>query len=265
MRRAFVTLLFSILVLVLSTGCSSTERKPSIEKLLVGRWMLDEVDGKKVPTNDKVVYRFRYDKALTASQLISSEKESWMMNLELACTLRGNSLSIDVKTDEQLSIVYDHVILRITENELECITTVKTRREGRSASMSEKRREKYVRVPVDFRSSVIGVWEGRLTSESSEYDSDGAEHRWEFWKDGSYVYYDRNEDGTWNQSVNRYSDFIVDGRLLFMRWANQDRVEKRECWEIESAKNGVMKWTALRRREDGSTYTASFTMNRVTK
>ncbi|MBR1918248.1 MAG: hypothetical protein IJ831_01330, partial [Spirochaetales bacterium] len=96
MRRAFVTLLFSILVLVLSTGCSSTERRPATEKLLVGRWMLDEVDGKKVPTNDKVVYRFRYDKALTASQLISSENESWMMNLELACTLRGNSLSIDV-------------------------------------------------------------------------------------------------------------------------------------------------------------------------
>lgn len=34
-------------------------------------------------------------------------------------------------------------------------------------------------------------------------------------------------------------------------------------WEIESIKDGVMKWTALRMREDGTTYTATFSMTNM--
>ena len=36
-------------------------------------------------------------------------------------------------------------------------------------------------------------------------------------------------------------------------------------WEIESIKDGVMKWTALRMREDGTTYTATFSMTKKKK
>ncbi len=39
--------------------------------------------------------------------------------------------------------------------------------------------------------------------------------------------------------------------------------ELREWWEIESISDGVMKWTALRQREDGTTYTATFEMTKV--
>jgi len=39
--------------------------------------------------------------------------------------------------------------------------------------------------------------------------------------------------------------------------------ELREWWEIESIKGGVMKGTALRLREDGRTYTATFQMSKV--
>lgn len=34
-------------------------------------------------------------------------------------------------------------------------------------------------------------------------------------------------------------------------------------WEIESIKDGVMKWTVLRMREDGTTYTATFSMTNM--
>ena len=40
-------------------------------------------------------------------------------------------------------------------------------------------------------------------------------------------------------------------------------ISLREWWEIESIKDGVMKGTALRMREDGTTYTATFQMTKV--
>jgi len=37
----------------------------------------------------------------------------------------------------------------------------------------------------------------------------------------------------------------------------------REWWEIESIEDGVMKWKALRQKEDGTTYTATFEMKKI--
>ena len=60
------------------------------------------------------------------------------------------------------------------------------------------------------------------------------------------------------------SEYFVDGILLCTRWKNTaDSEELREWWEIESIEGGVMKWKALRQRENGSTYTATFQMTRV--
>ena len=54
------------------------------------------------------------------------------------------------------------------------------------------------------------------------------------------------------------------GNLLCSRWINAG-TELREWWEIESIENGVMKWKALRQKVDGSTYTATFEMKKVTE
>ena len=58
------------------------------------------------------------------------------------------------------------------------------------------------------------------------------------------------------------SQYFVDGTLLCTRWVIDD-TEYREWWEIASIANGVMKWTALRQNEDGTTYTATFQMEKV--
>ena len=59
--------------------------------------------------------------------------------------------------------------------------------------------------------------------------------------------------------------YFVDGTLLCTRWRNtgDNEVEHREWWEIASIENGVMNWTALRQRDDGSTYTTTFSMTKV--
>ena len=62
-----------------------------------------------------------------------------------------------------------------------------------------------------------------------------------------------------NQTLSQY---FVDGSLLCTRWVI-DGTENREWWEIASIADGVMNWTALRQREDGTTYTATFQMTKV--
>jgi hypothetical protein len=59
-------------------------------------------------------------------------------------------------------------------------------------------------------------------------------------------------------------EYFVDGVLLCARWKNigSDK-EYRESWEIASIENNTMKWTAIRERADGSTYSADFSMTRV--
>ena len=71
-------------------------------------------------------------------------------------------------------------------------------------------------------------------------------------------------DGEWTAVPAFRADYFVDGTLLCTRWQDTaDSEELREWWEIESIKGGVMKGTALRLREDGRTYTATFQMSKV--
>ena len=63
-------------------------------------------------------------------------------------------------------------------------------------------------------------------------------------------------------SGDEISEYFVDGSLLCMRWIDNEQ-DNREWWEIASIKDGVMKWTALRQKEDGTTYTATFEMKKV--
>jgi hypothetical protein len=46
-----------------------------------------------------------------------------------------------------------------------------------------------------------------------------------------------------------------------MRWIDND-VEYREWWEI-AIDGDTMNWTALRQKEDGRTFTATFSMTKV--
>lgn len=104
-------------------------------------------------------------------------------------------------------------------------------------------KETLKRVTDDYTTAILGLWEGRATSEM--------------------IY--NKVNGEWQLSDDALSDYFVDGPLLCTRWKNngENTTENREWWEIESIKDGVMKWTALRQKEDGTTYTAIFEMTKV--
>ncbi len=57
------------------------------------------------------------------------------------------------------------------------------------------------------------------------------------------------------------SEYFVDGVLLCTRWESGE-LEFQEAWEV-SINGSKMNWRALRQRDDGSTFTVTFEMNRV--
>ena len=112
----------------------------------------------------------------------------------------------------------------------------------------------------DYREDIVGTWQGRCTSEGSVFD-DGQEHRWEYKADGTYVYYVKDGDDWVPYADNTLNEYFVDGTLLCTRWIDND-VENREWWEI-TINGNKMNWTALRQKEDGTTFTATFEMKKV--
>jgi hypothetical protein len=122
------------------------------------------------------------------------------------------------------------------------------------------------KLDVDYSADILGTWEGHSTgAEGSEFD-DGENHRWEYMTDGTLNYF-RKVDGQWQISDDAYAKYFVAGNLLCTRWKNagEGNEEHREWWEIESIQNGVMKWKALRQKEDGTTFTSTFEMKKVTE
>ena len=87
---------------------------------------------------------------------------------------------------------------------------------------------RFVKVKDDYSEDILGTWEGRCTSEGSEFD-DGKDHRWEYKDDGTYVYYVKDGD-KWVPSDNVMNEYFVAGNLLCTRW-NDGKEENREWWQ----------------------------------
>ena len=119
---------------------------------------------------------------------------------------------------------------------------------------------RYSKITADYSAAIVGTWQGRCTSEGSVFD-DGQEHRWQYNADGTYVYYVKDGDNWVPYADNTLNQYFVDGTLLCTRWVDNG-VENREWWEITIASN-KMNWTALRQNADGTTFTATFEMEKV--
>ncbi len=246
------------------------EAYPPIDGLaekLVGKWMLADINGKPAPTNNKFVVTFtsagRGYKSASLSEYADTELKSlWSDRQEFDYAIADNVVTMTSKIDDHMTVVDELTVASISDAVTNGILKIKWIIDG-TVVKSVEETVRTLKVTDDYSQTALGLWEGRVTSEQSEYD-DGEEHRWELKADGTYTYYSRTGDGQWVDNVNSSAAYFIAGPLLCMRWKNfGDETEYREWWEVESIKEGVMKWTALRQREDGSTYTATFQMTKV--
>ena len=115
-----------------------------------------------------------------------------------------------------------------------------------------KSRETLIRVNEDYSEAIIGLWE--CTELTGIETFNNANARLEFFNDGTYQYWRKNDAGEWETVTTReFQNYFVAGTLLATRWKNVDENELREWWEIDSIDGDQMVWTALRQKDDGTT------------
>lgn len=119
------------------------------------------------------------------------------------------------------------------------------------------------KVTADYSQDIVGLWEG---VDMTGYETYGDyHHRIEYRADGTYTYYSWDESTqAWKPLEDVFDEWNVDGDWLATRWQNKGSdVMNYEWWDIDYIKDGIMKWSALREKEDGTRFTTTFTWKKV--
>ena len=233
----------------------------NLEEMIIGKWILAESKGVPAPTNNKYVITFTSPTKAYLSASLGAHTEFstfWGSGQEVDVAIAGNMVKNTIVVNDHLTVIDDMKVTNITDTDTWGDLKISWFVDGTLAKTVEgnTRTEK---VTSDYRAAIVGTWQGRCTSAGSVFD-DGQEHRWEYRADGAYIYY-RQENGQWVPYDDELSEYFVDGPLLCTRWGNNGQ-NNYEWWEI-TIDAGRMKWTALRKNPDGTTFTATFEMEKV--
>jgi len=233
----------------------------NLEENLIGKWMQAETDGAPTLTNKKTVTTFYSTTLATVSMSreTGSSRAIWNNNQEYEVQIDGSMLTLTRQVNENTTLVNEYNVTDINDSEMICNFRRWTDH-GEGVPEGDWKVVRYKKVTSDYIAAILGTWEGRCTSEGSEFD-DGQVHRWAYTEDGNFLYYVQNSEGKWVPSQDTQNEYFVDGNLLCTRWVDNG-VENREWWEISIA-GDKMNWTALRQKEDGTTFTATFEMTKV--
>ncbi len=258
MKKLLALLVLATIVFV---GCTK-DKVTNLEEQIIGKWMTADINGQPAPTNEKVVLTFISDTKATMSASIDHQEggSPWDVLAEENVSIDGNTVTLTGHPDENRTVVDENNITAINNDEFTTNRKITITIDG-SEVVTRQFVDRFVKVTEDYSQTVLGTWEGHVTSEQSEYD-DYLEHRWQYNSDGTYVYYNKDGNNWIPNPLNTLNEYFVDGNLLCMRWINNG-AEYREWWEIASIEDNVMSWTALRKKADGTTYTASFSMVKV--
>ena len=241
-----------------TTAEASEVTQEDVEKLIIGKWIVAEIDGQPAPTNLKSVYDIVSNTQAITSVSRTVTNDRWKDHVERRVDIDGNTVTISAPPDDGETTVHEFTITNINTEEFTANKKITITDKDKEPIVKESV-VKFVKLYDDYNDDVIGIWEGHCTSEGSVFD-DGQEHRWEYKDDGTFVYYDKDGDD-WIPSNDTLNEYFVDGNLLCTRWM-ENGAENREWWEI-SIDGNKMNWSALREDEEGKTFTATFEMTRV--
>ena len=247
------------------TSCKKEKDKDNtdlnLKENIIGKWMMADKNGQPIPTNEKIVYTFvSPTKALVSASLNTHPEigSLWSDRCEANVTISGNNVTISMNIDEHTTSVHKYTITAINGNEFTAKDIVTITVDGNIVVNAENV-IRFVKQTADYKQDILGTWEGHCTSAGSVFD-DGQEHRWKYKADGTYVYFVKDGDN-WVSGDNTLNEYFEDGKLLCTRWVDNG-VMNHEWWEI-SINDNHMSWTALRQNDDGTTFTATFEMEKV--
>jgi 6-pyruvoyl-tetrahydropterin synthase len=264
MKKVFLAM---AAVAMLFVGCKKDKDNTTdnLAEKIIGKWITADKNGQPLPTNKKNVKTFvSATKAYLSTSFTARPEigELWVNQIEGDVAISGNKVTLISNPEENETVVEEYTITDITVTEFIANYKITVSIDGKVVN-NEEMVLRFTKLARDYKQAVLGKWQGHVTSEmGSEFD-DGEDHQWEYLSDGTFRYYLLDDDSNWVTNPNQtLSQYFVDGTLLCTRWVIDGTVN-REWWEIASIENDVMNWTALRQREDGTTYTATFSMTKV--
>lgn len=251
----------SIAMMVSMMGCEPREKGPSQQEILtniMGTWKLSAKDGKECPTDEKFVITYNNDgtRLSSASMYFSTiDKYVWSVKQLGYYFVSDNEL---VEYNKQNSVHF--AVNRINGQEM-VLTENKAIMDGKEYLLNEKQTYTKCQSVTDYSTAIIGVWKGiEMTGDSTHGD---ANHRWEYKTDGTYTYYSYDEQAGWVPSDNKMNEYNIHGDWLATRWTESNDVTNYEWWDVACITADTMKWEALRKNNDGTTFRTTFTLARI--
>lgn len=265
-KHLFHTLLASAMLAAtagLTTACTSNDDNPAtpsgpsesvIKEKIIGKWKGITQDGAELTTNVRTVLTFNADgtRTVSTSRFESNTNEYLFRNKQSGTyAIEGSQLKNYLDTNDG----YDVAIYNIDViDDSQLAMTMQNLNPGRKSV--------YKRVTADYSEDIIGLWEVTEMTGEETYNDDNA--RLAFLADGTYRYYRKDDTGDWQLvSTRDVEEYFVDGDWLATRWQEKDGEKNYEWWDINEIKDGKMKWSALREREDGTRFTTTFTWKKV--
>ena len=265
-RQNFHTLLASVMLAAtagMMTACTSNDDNPAtpsgpsesvIKEKIVGKWKGATQDGTELTTNGRTVLTFNADGTRTVStSRFESNVNKYLFRNKQSGTyaIEGSQLKNYLDTNDG----YDVAIYNIDViDDSQLAMTMQNLNPGRKSV--------YKRVTADYSEDIIGLWEVTEMTGEETYNDDNA--RLAFLADGTYKYYRKSDAGDWQLvSTREVEEYNLDGDWLATRWQEKDGEMNYEWWDINEIKDGKMKWSALREREDGTRFTTTFTWKKV--
>lgn len=250
MRKSTLVLALA-LVALLFANC---KKENKLEQQIIGKWITTDVDGHAELTNNKsVITILSATKAIisTSRPNPSSENQGWASHLNASVVLDGNKVTLSFQPNAHITIIYDITVRSITDTNMEGTFMHNTLRDGEVVSTNGPMEMRWVKVNADYQQAVIGLWECTELTGIETYNDANA--RLQFFADGTYNYWRKNDAGEWQALTDReFQNYFVDGTMLATRWKVIGENELREWWEIVSIAGNQMEWTALRQNEDGT-------------
>ena len=239
----------------LFTSCKKDEDNDlKLEEKIIGKWMVTDMNGKPLPSNEKTVYTFVSATKATVSTSINTHPEvgtHWNDRLDADVTIDDNKITLTDHPDETTTVVEEYIVTDISGTEFTANHKVVVTKDGIVVD-NDNHVLRLVKVTADYSTAILGKWECQELTGIETFNDANA--RLEFFADGTYNYWRKNDAGEWEAVTHReFQNYFVDGTLLATRWKNTGEDELREWWEIASIANGQMQWTALRQNADGTT------------
>ena len=258
----FMLALTMCVAAVVTTSCKGNDpevpTQQEIETKIIGKWKSIQQNGKDNLTNERMTATF-FDNGKeerSASRYFEGVGYLWSNKNPYHYEIKGNSLTQKNLKD---NMIHYAKVLSINNNSLNYLTEKIITEKGEEIFPNDN--IFFQKVTADYSQDIIGMWEGvEMTGDETYGD---ANHRIEYKADGTYVYYDKDGDD-WKLSEDVDNEYNVDGDWLASRWRPQAGADyEYEWWDIVEIKDGTMKWSALREKEDKTRFTTTFTWKKV--